>query len=63
MNVLENVCYGLKIRRMARDEREKLGREALALVKLAGMEARKPAASRRAANGSASRWRGRWSSG
>ena len=42
MNVLENVCYGLKIRRMARRERHRLGREALALVKLAGMETRKP---------------------
>ena len=42
MNVLANVCYGLTIRGVAREEREKLGREALALVKLAGMEARKP---------------------
>ena len=42
MNVLDNVCYGLMIRGMARAEREKRGREALALVKLAGMEARKP---------------------
>jgi putative spermidine/putrescine transport system ATP-binding protein len=42
MNVLANVCYGLTIRGVARGEREKLGREALALVKLAGMEARKP---------------------
>jgi putative spermidine/putrescine transport system ATP-binding protein len=43
MNVLTNVCYGLAIRGMARSEREKLGREALALVKLSGMETRKPA--------------------
>jgi putative spermidine/putrescine transport system ATP-binding protein len=43
MNVLTNVCYGLSIRGIARGEREKLGRAALALVKLAGMEARKPA--------------------
>ena len=43
MNVLANVCYGLTVRRMARGAREKLGREALALVKLTGMEARKPA--------------------
>jgi putative spermidine/putrescine transport system ATP-binding protein len=43
MNVLGNVCYGLTIRGMARPTREKLGREALALVKLSGMEARKPA--------------------
>ncbi len=43
MNVLANVCYGLTIRGMARAEREELGREALALVKLAGMEDRRPA--------------------
>ena len=42
MNVLDNVCYGLKIRRVARRAREGLGREALALVKLAGMDVRKP---------------------
>jgi putative spermidine/putrescine transport system ATP-binding protein len=42
MNVLENVCYGLMIRKVDRAEREKLGREALALVKLSAMEARKP---------------------
>jgi putative spermidine/putrescine transport system ATP-binding protein len=42
MNVLENVCYGLKIRGMPRRERETLGRESLALVKLSGMETRKP---------------------
>ncbi|HZP20130.1 MAG TPA: ABC transporter ATP-binding protein [Bauldia sp.] len=43
MNVLENVCYGLKIRGVGRSERQRLGREALALVKLAGMETRRPA--------------------
>jgi putative spermidine/putrescine transport system ATP-binding protein len=43
MNVLANVCYGLTIRGVARAEREKLGREALALVKLSGMEDRRPA--------------------
>jgi len=42
MNVLANVCYGLAIRGMAKTEREKLGREALALVKLSGMERRRP---------------------
>jgi putative spermidine/putrescine transport system ATP-binding protein len=42
MNVLENVCYGLMIRGIARGERVRLGREALALVKLSGMEERKP---------------------
>jgi putative spermidine/putrescine transport system ATP-binding protein len=44
MNVLANVCYGLTIRRVARAERQRLGREALALVKLAGLEERRPAA-------------------
>ena len=44
MNVLANVCYGLTIRRVARAERERLGREALTLVKLAGLEERRPAA-------------------
>ncbi len=44
MNVLANVCYGLKVRGMAKAERERLGREALALVKLAGMEDRPPSA-------------------
>jgi putative spermidine/putrescine transport system ATP-binding protein len=43
MNVVENVCYGLTIRRMPRRERERLGRETLALVKLSGMEDRRPA--------------------
>ena len=42
MNVLANVCYGLAIRGIARAEREKLGREALALVKLSSMERRRP---------------------
>jgi putative spermidine/putrescine transport system ATP-binding protein len=44
MNVLANVCYGLTIRCVARVERERLGRQALALVKLSGLEARRPAA-------------------
>jgi len=43
MNVLDNVAYGLRIRKLPRAERTKLGREALALVKLAGMETRRPA--------------------
>jgi putative spermidine/putrescine transport system ATP-binding protein len=42
MNVLENVCYGLMIRGMDRAERRRLGVEALQLVKLVGLEARKP---------------------
>ena len=44
MSVLDNVCYGLMVRGVDRAEREKLGRDALAMVKLAGMEARRPAA-------------------
>jgi len=42
LNVLDNVTYGLRIRGMGRADREKLGREALALVKLVGFEARRP---------------------
>src|SRR5690242_14332373 len=42
MNVLENVCYGLMIRGVARPERVRLGREALVLVKLSGLEGRRP---------------------
>lgn len=42
LNVLDNVTYGLRIRGMGRGEREKLGREALALVKLVGFETRRP---------------------
>src|SRR5260221_576393 len=42
MNVLENVCYGLMIRGRDRAERRRLGVEALELVKLVGLEARKP---------------------
>ncbi|MBS7542181.1 ABC transporter ATP-binding protein [Ancylobacter oerskovii] len=43
LSVGENVAYGLKVRGVPRAEREKLAREALALVKLAGLEARRPA--------------------
>jgi putative spermidine/putrescine transport system ATP-binding protein len=42
MNVLDNVCYGLMIRGVSKTERRQLGVEALKLVKLVGMEARKP---------------------
>ena len=42
MNVLENVCYGLMIRGMDRAERRRQGVDALELVKLVGLEARKP---------------------
>jgi len=42
LNILDNVCYGLMVRGLARGDRYRQGREALALVKLAGMETRKP---------------------
>src|SRR6266481_1182380 len=42
MNVVENVAYGLKTRRVRRPERRQRVAEALALVKLTGMEDRKP---------------------
>ena len=42
MNIADNVAYGLRSRRVPRDECRKLVREALALVKLTGMEERKP---------------------
>jgi putative spermidine/putrescine transport system ATP-binding protein len=42
MNVLENVCYGLMIRGMDKAERRRQGVDALELVKLVGLEARKP---------------------
>lgn len=43
LSVGDNVAYGLKVRGVGRAERDRLAREALALVKLAGMEARRPA--------------------
>ena len=42
MNVLENVCYGLMIRGMGKAERHRLGVDALKLVKLVGLDGRKP---------------------
>jgi putative spermidine/putrescine transport system ATP-binding protein len=42
MSVLQNVEYGLTIRGVKKTEREKLAKEALALVRLEGMEQRKP---------------------
>jgi putative spermidine/putrescine transport system ATP-binding protein len=42
LNILDNVCYGLMVRGVGKDARYRQGREALAMVKLAGMEARKP---------------------
>ena len=43
MNVLANVGYGLMVKGTPRREREKQAREALALVRLEGMEDRRPA--------------------
>jgi putative spermidine/putrescine transport system ATP-binding protein len=42
MSVADNIAYGLKTRRVARHECRKRVAEALALVKLTGMEDRKP---------------------
>ena len=58
MSVLENVSYGLMIRGVGKAERHRLGLEALNLVKLVGMEARRPG-QLWAASGSAWRWRER----
>jgi putative spermidine/putrescine transport system ATP-binding protein len=44
MSVLDNVCYGLMVRKVDKATREEAGRAALAMVKLGGMEARKPSA-------------------
>jgi putrescine transport system ATP-binding protein len=42
MSVLENVCYGLMVRGVSTSERRRQGVEALKLVKLVGMETRRP---------------------
>jgi putative spermidine/putrescine transport system ATP-binding protein len=42
MSVAENIAYGLKTRHVPRHDIRRRGTEALALVKLAGMEDRKP---------------------
>jgi spermidine/putrescine ABC transporter ATP-binding subunit len=42
LTVAENVAFGLKMRRVARGERERLVTEALAMVKLAGFAERTP---------------------
>ncbi|MBS1169018.1 MAG: polyamine transporter ATP-binding protein [Proteobacteria bacterium] len=43
MTVLNNVAYALMVRGVPRAEREKRAREALSLVRLEGMDARRPA--------------------
>ena len=42
MNVLENVEYGLRVRRVARAERRRRAESALEMVRLAGLGGRKP---------------------
>jgi putative spermidine/putrescine transport system ATP-binding protein len=42
LNVLQNVAYGLKVKGVRRGERERQALESLAMVKLTGMEARRP---------------------
>src|SRR5262245_52196245 len=42
MSVIENVAYGLMIRKVPREERQRRATEALSLVKLSGFEARRP---------------------
>jgi putative spermidine/putrescine transport system ATP-binding protein len=42
MTVLENVEYGLKVKKVAKEERSVRARKALSRVKLEGYEARKP---------------------
>ncbi len=43
MNVLDNVAFGLKVRGVPRNQRRRRAEAALALVKLAGLESRRPA--------------------
>jgi putative spermidine/putrescine transport system ATP-binding protein len=43
MTVAENVAYGLRVRKVAKQERRRRAEESLELVRLAGMGARKPA--------------------
>src|SRR4026209_2492397 len=42
MTVGENVAYGLMIKGVPKEERERMARKALAMVKLAGYEQRRP---------------------
>src|SRR4051812_21317728 len=43
MSVLDNVAYGLRVRKVAKDERRERAAEALRTVALHGMEGRRPA--------------------
>jgi len=42
MTVAENVEYGLRVRKVSRQDRQRRRREALEMVRLSGMDARKP---------------------
>jgi putative spermidine/putrescine transport system ATP-binding protein len=42
MSVLENVCYGLRVRKVARDEQQKRAHEMLELVRLGSLANRRP---------------------
>jgi len=42
MSVAENVEYGMRVRKVARDERDRRRSEALEMVRLPGLDARKP---------------------
>ena len=59
MSVTDNVGYGLKMDGVPKAERDQRVEEALDLVKLGDLGARKPISSP-AASASAWRWRARW---
>ena len=63
MSVLENVEYGLRVKKVGRSERRKRAMDALEQVRLADL--RRPAAGRSSPGASASAWRwpGPWSTG
>ena len=62
MDVFENVAFGLRRKKVDKDEIKRRVAEALALVELEGREKRKPA-SCPAASSSGSPWPGPWSTG
>src|SRR5439155_16444120 len=62
MSVAENVAYGLRVDGVPRHKRRERAAEALAMVRLPGIESRSRA-SFRAANASVWRWRARSSTG
>ena len=63
LDVADNVAFGLKRRKVAKDEIARRVAEALELVNLAERAERPHRTSSPAARSSASRWRGRWSTG